>query len=99
MSPEIEAISRRILGQFKVRAIDVWDRWSPAVRQLAEQCAMDAGHLAVLAAGGQDVSAEVAQINAQLSNLRVSVEQSAVDALWNIVAGILQEATTAILAV
>ena len=99
MSIEVDAIGLRIFAQFRDGAKDVWDTWSPAVRQLAEECALDAGKLAVLAAGGKDVSAEVAHINAQLANLKVNATLTASKALWSIAQDVLKSAISALLRV
>jgi len=97
VSIEVDAIGLRIFAQFKDKAKDVWDKWSPSVKQLAEDSAMDAGKLAVLAAGGKDVSQEVAHVNAQLANLKVSSQLAASEALWSIVADILKGAVSVLI--
>lgn len=85
MSVETDAIGMRIFGELKTAAKDSWDKWSPSVKQLAEDCAMDAGRLAVEALSGKDVAAAMVQINAQLANLKFSSKKAATDALWEIV--------------
>jgi len=95
MSVETDAIGMRILGELKTAAKDSWDKWSPAVKQLAEDCAMDAGRLAVESLAGKDVSAAMVQINAQLANLKFSSKKAASDALWEIAGKVLMMAAAA----
>lgn len=94
MSIEVDAVGLRIFSEFKDAAKDVWDRWAPAVQQLVEQCAMDAGKLAIDALAGKDVTVERAHVTAQLSNLKVASGLAASNALWTVVSKVLVAAAT-----
>ncbi len=92
MSIDVDAVGLRVFAEFKEAAKGAWDKWNPDVKKLAEECALDAGRVAVMALSGKDVSAERAHITAQLANLRVSAHLAASKALWDVAARVLTTA-------
>lgn len=89
MSIDVDAVGIRIFSEFKDAAGNAWDKWNPDVKKLAEECALDAGRLAVMALSGKDVSVERAHISAQLANLKIIGKMEASKALWDVAAQIL----------
>jgi len=92
VSIDVDAIGLRIFSEFKIAAGTVWDKWNPDIKKLAEECALDAGRIAVMALSGKDVTSERAHITAQLANLKVLGKMEAARALWDIAAQILTRA-------
>lgn len=94
MADHIKEFGYKAWEALKPKVKDALDKWTPDEQILVQQCAQDAAKVAMMAMAGVDVGPEKAQINAQLSNIKVAGEQSVTKTFWVVVANIVKVAAT-----
>lgn len=92
----IQEFGKRVWESLKPKVKDALGKWTAEEQILVQQCAQDAGKVAMMALAGVDVGPEKAQIDAQLANIKVAGEQSVSKAFWIVVGQILKVAATVI---
>jgi hypothetical protein len=95
INPRAAEVGQNIFDQLKKRLGEAWDQVEGEDRLLIEQCAADAGVLAVAALAAPQTPAiqqrllrEKAQVHAQLMNLSCAEAQRVAHEFWEVVKAI-----------